>query len=120
MTFSPRLDPLDRRVGVEDGSPTAAPGEALRPFTIRFAVLSAAGSNVARSSWSTWAGSIRPTASSGEITPSSTMSDGDPHGRRGGPLRVARLEHVQAAALDRELEVLDVAVVLLELPCRCG
>ena len=41
--------------------------------------------------------------------------DRDPHGRRRGPLRVAGLEHVQAAALDRELEVLDVAVVLLEL-----
>ena len=41
--------------------------------------------------------------------------DGDLHGRRGGPLRAPRLEHVQLAALDRELEVLDVAVVLLEL-----
>ena len=40
---------------------------------------------------------------------------GDAHGRRGGPLRGTRLEHVQAAALDRELEVLDVAVVRLEL-----
>ena len=41
--------------------------------------------------------------------------DGDLHRGRRGPLRVARLEHVQAAALDRELEVLDVAVVRLEL-----
>ncbi len=41
--------------------------------------------------------------------------DGDPDGGRGGPLGRARLEHVQLAALDRELEVLDVAVVLLEL-----
>ena len=41
--------------------------------------------------------------------------DGDLHGRRRGPLRAARLEHVELAALDRELEVLDVAVVLLEL-----
>ena len=40
---------------------------------------------------------------------------GDPDGRRRGPLRRARLEHVQLAALDRELEVLDVAVVPLEL-----
>ena len=32
-----------------------------------------------------------------------------------GPLRAPRLEHVELAALDRELEVLDVAVVLLEL-----
>ena len=41
--------------------------------------------------------------------------DGDPHGRGRGPLGRARLEHVQPAALDRELEVLDVAVVALEL-----
>ena len=41
--------------------------------------------------------------------------DRDPHGGGRGPLGRARLEHVEPAALDRELEVLDVAVVLLEL-----
>ena len=41
--------------------------------------------------------------------------DRDPHGGRGGPLGAPGLEHVEAAALDRELEVLDVAVVALEL-----
>ena len=41
--------------------------------------------------------------------------DGDLHRGGGGPLGAPRLEHVQLAALDRELEVLDVAVVLLEL-----
>ena len=41
--------------------------------------------------------------------------DGDPHGGGRGALGRARLEHVQPAALDRELEVLDVAVVALEL-----
>ena len=40
---------------------------------------------------------------------------GDPHRRGRRPLRGPCLEHVQAAALDRELEVLDVAVVRLEL-----
>ena len=40
---------------------------------------------------------------------------GDLHRGGGGPLGAPRLEHVQLAALDRELEVLDVAVVLLEL-----
>ena len=54
--------------------PTAAPGDALSPLTIFVAPLSAFWSNVARSSWSTWAGSIRATASSFEIMPSSTMS----------------------------------------------
>src|SRR6478672_11827612 len=41
--------------------------------------------------------------------------DRDPHGGRGGPLGRASLEHVEPAALDGELEVLHVAVVLLEL-----
>jgi hypothetical protein len=40
--------------------------------------------------------------------------DGDLHGGRRGSLRRARLEHVEAAPLDRELEVLDVAVVMLQ------
>ena len=40
---------------------------------------------------------------------------GDAHRRGRRPLRGPCLEHVQAAALDRELEVLDVAVVRLEL-----
>ena len=38
----------------------------------------------------------------------------DAHGRRRRPLAAARLEHVQPAALDRELEVLHVAVVALQ------
>ena len=40
--------------------------------------------------------------------------DGDLHGGRRRPLAGARLEHVERAALDRELEVLHVAVVALE------
>ena len=72
---------------------------------------SAPGSNWSRSSWSTWAGSIRAIASSLVIMPSSTMSAAMLHGGGRGPLRGAGLEHVQPAALDRELEVLDVAVV---------
>ncbi len=39
---------------------------------------------------------------------------GNPDGRSRGPLRAAGLEHVEPAPLDRELEVLDVLVVLLE------
>ena len=39
----------------------------------------------------------------------------DLHRRRGGALRVAGLQHVEPAALDGELEVLDVPVVQLEL-----
>ena len=40
--------------------------------------------------------------------------DGDADGRQAGALAVARLQHVQAAALDRELEVLHVAQLVLE------
>ena len=40
--------------------------------------------------------------------------DGDANRRRPGALAVAGLEHVERAVLDGELEVLDVAVVLLE------
>ena len=40
--------------------------------------------------------------------------DRDLHRGRGGALGRSRLEHVQLAALDRELEVLDVAVVALQ------
>ena len=38
----------------------------------------------------------------------------DPQRRRGGAFAVARLQHVELALLDRELEVLHVAVVLLQ------
>ena len=41
--------------------------------------------------------------------------DGDPHGCLAGAFGRARLEHEELAALDCELEVLDVPVVLLEL-----
>ena len=41
--------------------------------------------------------------------------DGDVDGGLGGALGGPRLEHVELAAFDRELEVLDVAVVVLQL-----
>ena len=51
--------------------PLAAPGDAFRPFA---ATSSAAfGSIIGCSSWSSCAGSMRPTASSREISPSSTI-----------------------------------------------
>ena len=49
------------------------------------------------------------------MTPSLTRSVAIFDGGRRGPLGRTRLEHVELAALDRELEVLDVAVVALEL-----
>ena len=41
---------------------------------MRVAAARAAGSNWSRRSWSTWAGSIRPSASSFVMRPSATMS----------------------------------------------
>ena len=109
-------DPLDGDIGVEHGlaDRRARRGvEALRRSAGRLG--RAAGSNWARRSWSTWAG----------LDPADRLVladralrdhvDRDLHGGRGGPLRRAGLEHVELAALDRELEVLDVAVVALEL-----
>ena len=87
----------------------------MRPLAIRGAALSASWSNWSRSSWSTWLGSIRAIASSFADHALVDHVGGDADGRGGGPLGGAGLEHVQAATLDRELQVLDVAVVLLEL-----
>src|SRR4051794_14093568 len=91
--------------------PLAAPGDALSPFA---AISSCAdGSIIGCRSWSSCAGSIRFTASSREISPSSTivaaaLSAG------GRALRRARLEQVELLVLDGELDVLHVAVVLFE------
>ena len=60
-------------------------------------------------------GSMRATASSWSISPSRTMSTAILQRRRGRALAVAGLQHVELALLDRELDVLHVAVVLLEL-----
>ena len=56
-------------------SPTAAPGDAFSPLAATSS--DAFGSSIGWSSWSSWAGSIRATASSREISPSSTMSTAD-------------------------------------------
>ena len=45
--------------------------------------------------------------------------DREAHGRLGGPLGVARLQHVERALLDRELRVLHVLVVRLERARGC-
>ena len=55
-------------------APQAAPGEAFRPCAATST--SAFGSIIGCSSWSSWPGSIRATASSRVIRPSSTICDG--------------------------------------------
>ena len=72
------------------------------------------GSNIGASSCDTDSGSTCSTASFGVIS-FSVDEVGRDHDRGvAGPLAVARLQHVQTLVLDRELEVLDVLVVLLE------
>ena len=73
-TFSPRPTQATASSAEKTARPTAAPGDAFRPRAIRVALARAAGSYWSRRSWSTWAGSIRPIASSLVITPSPTMS----------------------------------------------
>ena len=93
-------------------SPVAAPGDAGRPDPMMSR--SAFGSMVGCSSWSSEAGSTRAIASSREIRPSLRHLDGDADRRLGGALARACLQHPQLAALDGELEVLHVAVVLFQ------
>ena len=113
----PAFAALDGGVGVEARSPPqAAPGEAFRP--LRGDLERRLGSIIGWSSWSSWAGSIRATASSREISPSSTIVDGRLERRRGRALRGARLQQVELLVLDGELDVLHVAVVLLEAAHR--
>ena len=79
---------------------------------------SAFGSIIGCSSWSSWAGSMRATASSREISPSSTMSTAALSAAAAVRFAAARLEQVEPLVLDRELDVLHVAVVLLEAAHR--
>ena len=72
------------------------------------------GSSVGCSSWSSEPASTRRTASSRVISRSRTMSTAILHRGARGALAVARLQHPELAALDRELDVLHVAVVRLE------
>ena len=72
-------------------------------------------SKIGCSSWIQVArASTRRIASLALIRPSSHHVDGDAHGGEAGALAVAALQHVELALLDGELDVLHVAVVLLE------
>ena len=75
---------------------------------------SALGSSIGCSSWSSCPGSMRTTASSRVMRPSVAHVDRSLQRGRGGALRRARLQDVELPVLDRELDVLHVAVVLLE------
>ena len=107
-----RLAALRRRVGVEHdlaGRRTRRGVQALRRD-----LDDGGGSIIGWSSWSSWPGSIRATASSREISALPRHLDRDAERRRRGALAGAGLEQIEPALLDRELDVLHVAVVGLE------
>ena len=109
------LDPFHRGIGVEHGPSDGRAGRGIEPVDDLLGVLE--GGRVERRSKELV--DVRrldaPDRLLGRDDPLPDHVDGDLHGRRGGPLGRTRLEHVELAALDRELEVLHVPVVTLEL-----
>ncbi len=109
------LDPFDRRVRAEHGPPDGRPRRSVEAL-----------GDARRLGQRAWVELVaQQLVDVGGLDPGDRFFLGDralvdhvgrdPHGGGRGPLGAAGLEHVQAAALDRELEVLDVAVVRLEL-----
>ena len=94
--------------------PTAAPGEALTPLAILRAV-GASSSKRGNISWASCAPVTRCSASSMSIRPSSTSWVAMRNAAAGGALADPGLQHPELAALDGELDVAQVAVVVLEL-----
>ena len=90
-------------------SPTAAPGDAATPRASTSN--SASGSNVGCSSASRFSASIVSDRLLAREQLLLDRVDREAHGRLGGPLGVARLEHVEAPLLHGELRVLHVLVV---------
>ncbi len=117
-TSSPARPRASARSASSTIAPEAAPGDAFRP--VATTSTSALGSIIGCSSWSSWPASIRATASSREMSPSLGHLRGDAQGRLRRPLAGTRLEQVQDAVLDGELDVLHLAVVGLELIERVG
>ena len=114
----PRPPLLLRPVGVEHDLAGRGARRGVQPAP-RDLVLRV-GSIIGWSSWSSWPGSTRTTASSCPSSPSETMSTAMRSAAGGRPLPRARLEDVEGALLDRELDVLHLAVVLLEPRHRRG
>ena len=113
-------DPLDGDVGVEDGPPDGRAGGGVEALGDALGAL--AGVRVElRAEELVHLGRLDPGDGLG-LGDEALVDhvDGDLHGRGGGPLRVAGLEHVELAALDRELEVLDVRGSASRAAGRCA
>ena len=108
-------DPLDRDIGVEHGLADRGAGRCVQALRDALGAEPRAGIELG----------AQELIDLGRLDPADRLLlrdhpvgdhvDGDLDCRRGRPLGRAGLEHVQLAALDRELEVLDVAVVRFEL-----
>ena len=114
MTDCPARPSFSARSASNTAVPHAAPGEAGRPVVSRSSWPD--GSRVGWSSWLRSLGGIRATASSSEISPSSTISHAMRTAAWPGALAPPGLQHVHRAALDGELHVLHVAEVALQGP----
>ena len=121
ITFSPARACFSASSAVNTTLPEAAPGEAGRPLAITLRC----GLGIERR--------MQQLVERGRLDARHRLLlvdqalahhvDGDLERRLGGALAVARLQHVELAALHGELDVLHVAVVLLELsraPCRAA
>ncbi len=94
--------------------PLAAPGEAGSPLVATGIFFHSSGSKPGASSWISDFGIDQQHRFLRRDQPLVHQVGGDHHRGVAGALAAARLQHEQALVLDRELEVLDVLVVLLE------
>jgi hypothetical protein len=101
---------------VKAGLPTAAPGDAGRPLARILAIDFLVGIEEGSRSWVRSPAGMRRSAVFSSIELLLDHVAGDLDGGGAGALAGAGLEHEERAALDRELDVLHLLVVLLE---RC-
>ena len=114
MTFSPCWAISNARSALNTALPTAAPGDAFRPGgDLLGARLGGRVELVAQQLVDMCRLDPRERLALGDDALFDHVRR-DAHGGRRGALAGPRLEHVQPAALDRELEILHVAVVALE------
>ena len=112
ITASPARPSSSARFASKTIFPQAAPGDAFRP--VAMASISAAGSIIGMEELVELRG---VDARHGLLAADQVLADhvhGGLERRCGGALRRPRLQQVEPVVLDRELEVLHVAVVLLE------
>ena len=113
ITRSPRCAHSSAAFAVNTTRPIAAPGDAGRPLRDRRAAAPSDRSSGAAPRRACRARCAAPPRC-GVSLPSRDEVDGDLHHRLAGALAVAGLQHEQLTLLDRELEVLHVAEVILE------